>query len=185
MSMSNGHDRERRRFLEVIGAAGATGAVVGTVGCGDGTTGGSDAGGGGGTDTGNAPTDNGGVDTGPPTPTGFDAGPVGDYASNIWRFFGAPNNLIVARDDMGLFAMTRICTHERCNVNSRENAAATTSTTGLLSCPCHGSRYNANGAVTTGPATRPLQHFFVGIANGRVLVNTGMVVDANARIPAA
>ncbi len=171
--MSVRHDGERRRFLEVIGTAGVATAAVA---CSDGTAVGTDAG--------VAATDNGGVDTGPPVPMGFDAGPSSDYGSNLWRLFGAPTNLIVARDAMGLFAFTRVCTHERCNINASEAPTATMSTTGTFLCPCHMSRFDGNGAVTRGPASRPLQHFSVGVANGRVLVNTALAVAAGQRTPA-
>jgi len=40
------------------------------------------------------------------------------------------------------------CTHLRCRVAPVEG--------GGFSCPCHASRYDAEGRATSGPATRPL-----------------------------
>lgn len=45
-------------------------------------------------------------------------------------------------------AYSLICTHQQC-------AASVTSGT-EIDCPCHGSRFDANGNVINGPAARPL-----------------------------
>ena len=47
----------------------------------------------------------------------------------------------------GYYALSLVCTHLGCAVNVTE--------TGLL-CPCHGSRFDRQGKVLTGPATKPL-----------------------------
>lgn len=55
------------------------------------------------------------------------------------------------RDDDGqIHALNPICTHAACIVNW--NASEKT-----WDCPCHGARYDINGEVLTGPATRSLQ----------------------------
>ncbi|HEX8724617.1 MAG TPA: ubiquinol-cytochrome c reductase iron-sulfur subunit [Gemmatimonadaceae bacterium] len=45
-------------------------------------------------------------------------------------------------------AYSLICTHQQC-------AAGVQNGTQIV-CPCHGSRFDANGNVVNGPATRPL-----------------------------
>jgi cytochrome b6-f complex iron-sulfur subunit len=55
--------------------------------------------------------------------------------------------LALLRDGSGLFALSLVCTHLGCTV------AVTSSG---LSCPCHGSRFDRQGRVLTGPADRPL-----------------------------
>lgn len=55
------------------------------------------------------------------------------------------------RDDAGIIhALSPVCTHAACivNWNSQEKS---------WDCPCHGARYDINGQVLTGPATRNLQ----------------------------
>lgn len=59
------------------------------------------------------------------------------------------HGLAVARGrDGALRALDLTCTHLGCRVNATENG---------FTCPCHGSRFDPDGAVLTGPATRPLR----------------------------
>jgi Rieske Fe-S protein len=55
-------------------------------------------------------------------------------------------------------ALTATCTHEGCGVTGFSG--------GRFVCPCHGSQYTTSGAVTTGPATRPLQQYTTQFTNG-------------------
>jgi nitrite reductase/ring-hydroxylating ferredoxin subunit len=58
--------------------------------------------------------------------------------------------LAVFRDEAGaLHSRSGVCTHLGCHV--RWNGAARS-----WDCPCHGSRFDVDGAVLNGPATRPL-----------------------------
>jgi Rieske Fe-S protein len=59
-------------------------------------------------------------------------------------------------------AFSAVCTHQGCTVGSVER--------GVIFCPCHGSEFNAQtGAVTAGPATRPLPAVAVAVQNGNVV----------------
>ncbi len=62
----------------------------------------------------------------------------------------------IAQNDYRAF--TSICTHEGCDVN------AFTGTT--INCPCHGSQYDADGKVVTGPAPSALTQFPVSLDQG-------------------
>ena len=67
-------------------------------------------------------------------------------------------NFLVARVAQESFnVMTAICTHEACTVNRFQS--------GVFQCPCHGSEYNTSGAVTKGPASRPLRQYTPQFAN--------------------
>lgn len=58
------------------------------------------------------------------------------------------------KDEQGIVhALSPVCTHMKCFVNW--NAAEKS-----WDCPCHGARYDINGAVITGPARQPLQSLF-------------------------
>jgi nitrite reductase/ring-hydroxylating ferredoxin subunit len=57
---------------------------------------------------------------------------------------------IVSRSDNGtIHVFSSRCTHLGCHIDRIVGDEAV--------CPCHGSRYRADGTVSTGPATRPLR----------------------------
>jgi Rieske Fe-S protein len=63
------------------------------------------------------------------------------------------------RNDAGFYALSLVCTHLGCTVVVTEDA---------LSCPCHGSRFDRQGKVLTGPAGRSLQRMQVEVRGERV-----------------
>ena len=59
-------------------------------------------------------------------------------------------HVVVYRDEEGnLHAMSSVCPHRGCDVewNGEER---------VWDCPCHGSRFTAEGAILRGPAMQPL-----------------------------
>ena len=59
--------------------------------------------------------------------------------------------LAVYRDDAGeLRALSPTCTHLGCVVEFNEAERT-------WDCPCHGSRFNTDGTVISGPARKPLE----------------------------
>jgi Rieske Fe-S protein len=91
------------------------------------------------------------------------------------------SNVVVARDAGGVYAMSRVCTHQGCLLDDTSSGVA-----GGLHCPCHGSAFDGNGAVTHGPAGAALQHYAVTIAaDGTMTVEGAQPVSAETRTPAA
>jgi cytochrome b6-f complex iron-sulfur subunit len=87
------------------------------------------------------------------------------------------SNVVVARDAGGVYAMSAVCTHAGCLIDDASGTVAA----GLY-CPCHGSAFDGNGAVTRGPARAPLQHYAVTIAgDGSITVDGGQPVPADTR----
>lgn len=72
--------------------------------------------------------------------------------------------LLLAQPTAGtVVCFSAICTHQGCTVD----AAATD-----FECPCHGSTYAAaTGAVTNGPAVRPLAKVAVKVSGGSVVTS--------------
>jgi Rieske Fe-S protein len=65
--------------------------------------------------------------------------------------------VVLTQPKAGTFkAFTAVCTHQGCIVAQvKENT---------ISCPCHGSTFNAaNGEVTQGPASRPLREIDIKV----------------------
>ena len=63
-------------------------------------------------------------------------------------------------------ALSRVCTHQGCTVDW-------VSSNSQLNCPCHGSKFDQNGAVLTGPASQALQEFTTSYdaANNRLTIS--------------
>lgn len=90
------------------------------------------------------------------------------------------SNVAVARDAGGVYGMSAVCTHAGCLMGASGTIAAG------LSCPCHGSQFDGDGAVTRGPAGFALQHYAVTIASdGAITVDGSQPVAAGTRTPVA
>ena len=87
------------------------------------------------------------------------------------------SNFVVARDAGGVYAMSAVCTHAGCLL---DDGAATIAAG--LSCPCHGSLFDGDGAVVVGPARTPLPHYLVTVAtDGSITVDGSQPVAADVR----
>jgi Rieske Fe-S protein len=115
-------------------------------------------------------------------PTGSPpAGPVG--AGNVADLaVGAllvMSNVVVARDEAGVYGMSSVCTHAGCLLSDGSRTIAA----GLV-CPCHGSAFDGAGNATRGPARAALQHYQVTIApDGAITVDGSQPVAASTRTP--
>lgn len=58
--------------------------------------------------------------------------------------------VVLTQASAGAFqGFSSTCTHAGCTLNEVAD--------GTINCPCHGSRFNLDGSVANGPATKPLQ----------------------------
>lgn len=88
----------------------------------------------------------------------------------------AGRNILVQHDDDGIRVLSLVCTHLGCIVH-REGE-------GGFICPCHGTRFDPEGAVVQGPAPSGLRSFHATFApNGEIVVDSGREVDAAFRLP--
>jgi nitrite reductase/ring-hydroxylating ferredoxin subunit len=77
------------------------------------------------------------------------------------------------RDAEGVYAISTICTHLGCVVKTGA---------GGFECPCHGSRFAADGSVTKGPAPKALPWLAVKRAGaGSYMVDEGKTVPAGTK----
>lgn len=82
--------------------------------------------------------------------------------------------IFIGRDEAGLFALSAICTHLGCTV-ARSKAG--------LACPCHGSRFAADGTHLGGPASRPLPHLALSLnSTGQIEVDLDKMVESEFRL---
>jgi cytochrome b6-f complex iron-sulfur subunit len=88
--------------------------------------------------------------------------------------FSPEHRLFVFNTPEGFYAVSSVCTHLGCNV-------AHVSGDGF-SCPCHGSRFDRNGLVVSGPAPRPLLWFGVSLSSrGELVVDKQRIVNPEYR----
>jgi nitrite reductase/ring-hydroxylating ferredoxin subunit len=83
----------------------------------------------------------------PPPKTEFDLGSSSDYPTGSRTLLPDVPALLI-HTEAGYFALSLACPHLGCTVAE---------TSGELVCPCHGSRFDANGAVLRGPARQALR----------------------------
>ena len=81
----------------------------------------------------------------------------------------ARQRVTIVRTESGMAAISNTCTHLGCVIATTDIG---------FSCPCHGSRYDADGVVLGGPAPRPLPWYALTLSpNGEVEVDTASPVD--------
>jgi cytochrome b6-f complex iron-sulfur subunit len=115
-----------------------------------------------------------GIPTGSP-PNGPVA--VGNVSALSVGTLLAMSNVVVARDANGVYGMSAVCTHAGCLLDDTSHTIAAG-----LSCSCHGSSFDGDGAVTRGPARASLQHYAVTIAaDGSITVDGSQPVSASTR----
>lgn len=70
-------------------------------------------------------------------------------------------NVAIYNKDGQLTVLENVCTHRQCQTDW--NAEEKT-----WDCPCHGSRYHADGSVLRGPAKRPLKKLDYTVEDGQI-----------------
>lgn len=79
-------------------------------------------------------------------------------------------------DAKGYYAVDAICTHLGCTVRLETN--------GEYACRCHGSRFEVDGDVINGPATKPLRFLrLYWNSSGQLTVDRATVVGNDVRLP--
>jgi Rieske Fe-S protein len=71
-------------------------------------------------------------------------------------------SVLVLRTDQGVVVFAAQCPHAGCDAAPAAN--------GKFSCPCHESRFGADGSVEAGPSPRGLDKLETEIKEGRLLV---------------
>lgn len=83
----------------------------------------------------------------PAPQTEFDLGPVDQFPLGSRTLLSDPPAVLLHTEN-GFSALSLTCTHLGCTLEQ---------TTDGFTCPCHSSRFDADGNVTHGPASKALQ----------------------------
>jgi cytochrome b6-f complex iron-sulfur subunit len=98
-----------------------------------------------------------------PSPT-FRAGNPDLYPVHSVTFL-QEQQVYIVRVPEGFYAVSAVCTHLGCVTQWKPDAD-------MIACPCHGSKFQADGTKFEGPAPRPLPHFAISLtADGELLVD--------------
>ena len=89
------------------------------------------------------------------------------------HFIPPGRSVALYRDAKGIYAVSLVCTHLGCIVK--------TATDGF-ECPCHGSRFSADGAVLKGPAPRALPWVKVSGSGGNYVVDEDVMVPLGTKV---
>lgn len=104
-------------------------------------------------------------------PTSFRAGNPDLYPVHSVTIL-QDQQVYIVRMPEGFYAVSAICTHLGCVTQWKPD-------TGQIACPCHGSKFQADGAKIEGPAPRPLPHFAISLtADGELFVDKLQIVKS-------
>jgi cytochrome b6-f complex iron-sulfur subunit len=73
---------------------------------------------------------------------------------NVGGFAYKGDIIIFRTSETSYLALSKLCTHSQCTITYNH-------TTGNMPCPCHGSTFTTDGAVTKGPAASNLKKYSV------------------------
>jgi Rieske Fe-S protein len=86
---------------------------------------------------------------------------IGDVPASGGLILPGPKIVLTRGSDGVVRGFSAVCTHQGCTVRTVAG--------GVITCPCHGSRFNAqSGAVIAGPAPRPLPAIAVVVRGSEI-----------------
>ena len=83
------------------------------------------------------------------------------------------SSIFVVHTNEGFYALSAVCTHLGC-------LAVWKAELGAIGCPCHGSAFDRDGAVASGPAPKPLPWLKMWLnEDGNLMVDRSTPVEAH------
>jgi len=73
------------------------------------------------------------------------------------------DGVVLTQPSAGVFkGFSAICTHAGCSVSKIAD--------GTIDCPCHGSKFNLDGTVAMGPASKPLEPKDIAVQGSSIVL---------------
>ena len=108
-------------------------------------------------------------------PARFTLGNPADFPPGSVTFL-EDRHLFVFNGPEGFYTVSSVCTHLGCNVKRGGEG---------FECPCHGSRFDANGRVVGGPAPSALAWYALSLSpRGELIVDVDRMVGPEFRLKA-
>lgn len=105
-------------------------------------------------------------------PTKFRAGAPDLYPVDTVTYL-PEQQVYIVRTREGFYAVSAVCTHLGCITQWKPEAEQ-------IACPCHGSKFHADGRKIEGPAPRPLPHFSIVLSpDGELQVDKLETINSN------
>lgn len=109
-------------------------------------------------------------------PMKFKAGKPEDYPPGSVTLDVDQKVYIVRAKEGNFYALSAVCTHLGCITNWKPDE-------GIIACPCHGSKFNTDGAKIAGPAPRSLPRFSMVMDDqGQLVVDKSVVVSEESTL---
>lgn len=107
----------------------------------------------------------------------FKLGKPSEYPEGVT--FVPLHRLFVVRERNQFHVISAICTHLGCTVEWQKRGEQ-------FDCPCHGSKFHADGAPFAGPAPRPLAWYPLSVSgDGFLVVDSAKLVPPTYRFAVA
>ena len=126
-------------------------------------------------------------------PTTVKLGPTGEFPEGLKYL--PELRLFVFREGNTFHAVSAVCTHLGCTVRAealsqpatKEVEGQSLRLTHRFLCPCHGSKYEGDGANVSGPAPRPLAWYRLVVSpdDGQLVVDLAAEVERDFRLTLA
>lgn len=103
-------------------------------------------------------------------PFEFTAGPLDEFPPDSVTTNKEQKVFIIRAKEGYLYTLSTICTHLGCITNWKSDE-------GIITCPCHGSKFDREGKVIEGPAPRPLPRYLITMGDeGKLIVDKAQIV---------
>jgi len=100
----------------------------------------------------------------------FKAGSIEDFPPGSVTLNKEQKVFVVRAKEGYFYAVSAVCTHLGCIVNWKSEE-------GIITCPCHGSKFDREGRVFEGPAPRALPRFSMTLSEqGQLVVDKSFIV---------
>jgi len=101
----------------------------------------------------------------------FNAGALENFKPGSVTLIAENRTYVVREKEGGIYAISAVCTHLGCLTRWNEN-------TGVIACPCHGTKFAKTGNVIEGPSSKTLPRFSISLnENNEIIVDRTIHLD--------